>query len=142
MRLENVVIIGKRQYLQRAKTKAFWITTLILPLFVSAISIVPTLLLSKSKTQQKIVVVDETGQVGSSLVAKMNAQATEAAKDRPAAGFGGRRGEEETVSFDAETEAPAADRAAQRAGLDKRVMDKQLDAWVWIGPGGFPDKPV
>ena len=34
MRLENVVVVAKREYLQRAKTKAFWITTLILPLFI------------------------------------------------------------------------------------------------------------
>ena len=46
------------------------------------------------------------------------------------------------VSFDAETEPPAADRTAQRTALDKRVMDKQLDAWVWVGPGVFQDKPV
>jgi ABC-2 type transport system permease protein len=142
MRLENVVIIGKREYLQRAKTKAFWITTLILPLFVSAISIVPTLLLSKSKTTQKIVVVDETGQVGSSLVAKMNSQQAETSKGAPASGFNRRQSEEEMVSFDAETEAPAKDRTAQRAALDRRVLDKQLDAWVWVGPEVFQDKPV
>ena len=46
------------------------------------------------------------------------------------------------VSFDAETEPPAADRTAQRADLDRRVMAKEIDAWVWIGPGVFQDKPV
>jgi ABC-2 type transport system permease protein len=142
MRPNNVVVIAKREYLQRAKTKAFWLTTLILPLFVSAISIVPTLLLSKSKTQQKIVVVDETGKVGSSLVATMNAQQAEAPKEKPAAGLSRRQSEEENVSFDAETEAPAPDRTAQRTDLDRRVLGKQLDAWVWIGPEVFQDKPV
>ena len=102
MRLDNVVIIGKREYLQRAKTKAFWITTLILPLFVSAISIVPTLLLSKSKTTQKIVVVDETGKVGSALVAKMNSQDARSPSRRRRCRGGTT---DENVSFDAETEA-------------------------------------
>ncbi|HEY4564895.1 MAG TPA: ABC transporter permease, partial [Thermoanaerobaculia bacterium] len=64
MRLNNVVVVAKREYLQRAKTKAFWITTLILPLFVVAISIVPTLLIAKSKSTQRIVVVDDTGKLG------------------------------------------------------------------------------
>jgi ABC-2 type transport system permease protein len=134
MQLKNIAVIAKREYLQRAKTKAFWITTLILPLFVTAISTVPALLLSKSKASQKIVVVDETGKVGSTLVAKMNSgeiEKQQAGKSR-----------DQMVSFDAETEPPAADRAAQRKALDGRVMDKQLDAWVWIGPGVFADKPV
>ena len=39
-------------------------------------------------------------------------------------------------------EPPAADRAAQRAALDRQVMAKQIDAWVWIGPEVFQDKPV
>jgi ABC-2 type transport system permease protein len=141
MRHDNILVIGKREYLQRAKTKAFWITTLILPLFVAAVSIVPSLLLAKSKTSQKIVVVDETGKVGSALVAKMNSQESEAPK-KEARGFSRRQGEEQMASFDAETEPPAADRTAQRAALDRRVMGKDLDAWVWIGPEAFADKPV
>lgn len=139
MQLKNVAVIAKREYLQRVKTKAFWITTLILPLFVTAISIVPTLLLKNSKASQKIVVVDETGKVGSALVAKMNSQAVDAPKKQE---FGRRAGEDQMVSFDAETEAPGADRTAQRADLDKRVMGKQIDAWVWVGPEVFQNKPV
>ena len=139
MQLKNVAVIAKREYMQRVKTKAFWITTLILPLFVTSISIVPTLLLKNSKASQKIVVVDETGKVGSALVAKMNSQVTEAPKKQE---FGRRGGEDQMVSFDAETEAPGADRTAQRADLDKRVMGKQIDAWVWVGPEVFQNKPV
>jgi ABC-2 type transport system permease protein len=134
MQLRNIAVIAKREYMQRAKTKAFWITTLILPLFVTAVSTVPALLLSNSKASQKIVVVDETGKVGSSLVAKMNSG--EMAKQQSG------KSRDQMVSFDAETEPPAPDRTAQRAALDRRVLDKQLDAWVWIDPGVFADKPV
>ena len=74
MQLDNVFVVAKREYLQRARSKAFWVTTLILPVFVAAVSVVPSILMAKSKTQQKIVVVDETGKVGTDLVAKMNAQ--------------------------------------------------------------------
>jgi ABC-2 type transport system permease protein len=141
MRLNNVVVVAKREYLQRAKTKAFWIATLILPLFVAGISIVPALLLSKSKANQRIVVVDETGRVGNSLVARMNAHETEKPKDPEKPGRG-KRNDAGSISFQAQTEPLAADRKAQRADLDRRVMDKTLDAWVWIGPGVFEDKPV
>jgi ABC-2 type transport system permease protein len=46
------------------------------------------------------------------------------------------------VSFAASAEPPAADRKAQRAALDRQVLEKQIDAWVWIDPGVFADKPV
>ncbi|HEY7216112.1 MAG TPA: ABC transporter permease [Thermoanaerobaculia bacterium] len=143
MRPSNVVAVAKREYLQRAKTKAFWIMTLILPLFVTAVSVLPALLLSRSKVSQRLVVVDETGKVGADLVAKMNARDTRTPKadaEKPA----GRRSQDadEMVSFAASAEPPAADRKAQRAALDRQVLEKQIDAWVWISPGVFADKPV
>ncbi len=42
----------------------------------------PTLLLKNSKASQKIVVVDETGKVGSALVARMNSQEVETPKEQ------------------------------------------------------------
>jgi ABC-2 type transport system permease protein len=142
MQPNNVVVIAKREYLQRARTKAFWLTTLILPLFVSAVSIVPTLLLSKSRANQKIVVVDETGKLAPALLARLNSHDTETPASKPARGFGRRRDEEEMVRFQAQAEPPAADRAAQQADLDRRVLAKQIDAWVWMSPGVFGETPV
>ena len=138
MRLNNVVVVAKREYLQRAKTKAFWIATLILPLFVAGISIVPAMLLSKTKSSQRIVVVDETGRVGNSLVARMNAHETETPQETEKTSLRRNRNKEAgNVTFQAQTEPLAADPKVQRADLDRRVMDKTLDAWVWIGPGVF-----
>jgi ABC-2 type transport system permease protein len=139
MQLNNVFVVAKREYLQRARTKAFWITTLILPLFIAAVSIVPAVLMAKSKTQQKIVVVDETGKVGTDLVAKMNArQAPPAEKAADAK----ESEKDQNVTFAASMEPLAADRAAQQAALDRQVLAKTIDAWVWIGPEVFQDKPV
>jgi ABC-2 type transport system permease protein len=139
MQLDNVFVVAKREYLQRARSKAFWVTTLILPLFVAAVSILPAVLMAKSKTQQKIVVVDETGKVGTDLVAKMNAQQT-APAEKAADDKGSDK--EQNVTFAASMEPLAADRAAQRIALDRQVLAKTIDAWVWIGPEVFQDKPV
>jgi ABC-2 type transport system permease protein len=141
MRLNNIVVVAKREYLQRAKTKAFWVTTLILPLFVVAVSVVPSLLLSKSGSTQRIVVVDETGKLGPDLVRRLNSQ-QETQKPKEESKGLRRRDEEGSISFQAAAEPPAADRAAQQAELNRRVLDKRLDAWVWLGPGVFEDKPV
>lgn len=140
MRLSNVVVVAKREYLQRAKTKAFWITTLILPLFVVAISIVPSLLIAKSRSTQRIVVVDETGKLGPDLVQRLNSQEAKAPKkEEPNLR---RRGEEGMITFQASAEPPSADRKAQEADLNRRVLGKEIDAWVRIPPGVLADKPI
>jgi ABC-2 type transport system permease protein len=143
MRPEIVAVVVKREYLQRAKTKSFWIMTLILPLFVVAVSVLPTLLLSKTKAYQRLVVVDETGKLDADLVARLNAGDSRRPKREARQPLGRRsRDEAEMVSFEARAEPPAADGKAQRAALDRQVMEKQIDAWVWLGPGVLADQPV
>src|SRR5262245_22914145 len=112
MRLNNVVVVAKREYLQRAKTKAFWITTLILPLFVAAVSIVPSMLLMNSKSTQRIVVVDETGKLGDDLVKRLNSREAETKKAKEEPRGMKRRDDEENVTFQATAAPPAADREA------------------------------
>lgn len=133
MRLENVVVVAKREYLQRIKSKGFWIGTLILPLFVLAATVVPSVLMSKSRTSQTIVVVDETGRV-----------AGEIGRERPekAAAEVERRDADRIARFDIQNEKAAADTGAQRQALNRRVLDKEIDAWVWIGNDVFAGKPV
>jgi ABC-2 type transport system permease protein len=73
----------------------------------------------------------------------MNAHETETPKEAEKSSLRRNRNNEAgNVTFQAQTEPLAADREAQRADLNRRVMDKSLDAWVWIGPGVFADKPV
>jgi ABC-2 type transport system permease protein len=116
MRPENIYIIAKREYLQRIRTKGFWIATLILPLFVLAATVLPSLLLAKSKTEQRVVVIDETGRVAPQLSGKKPKES----------------GQQRIADFEFVIEAPAVDPAAQRAELDRRVLAKEIGAWIWI----------
>ena len=70
MRLDTIFIIAKREYMQRIQSKGFWIATLILPLFISSVTVLPSLLASKARTRQSVAVVDETGKVAPELTAK------------------------------------------------------------------------
>src|SRR5436853_3781450 len=83
MRLENVFVILKLEYLQRIRNKGFWIATLAIPLFAGAMTTLPSLLLLKSHTNQTIVVVDATGRgVGEALKTQVE-KAKAAAKPEP-----------------------------------------------------------
>jgi ABC-2 type transport system permease protein len=140
MRLDNVLVILKREYLQRVKTKGFWIGTLTLPLFIGALTVLPGLLISKSQSSQSIVVVDETGRIAKPFAERANAR--DGSVPKGGEKKGAMRDESQMARFEVKVEPPAADRKAQRADLNRRVLDKTVDAWVWIGPGVLKDKPV
>ncbi len=137
MRLENVFVVLKREYLQRVKNKAFWIATLIVPLFAAAVTTLPTLLISKSHTSQTLVVVDDSGQgIGGAL--KVNLAKAKTAEPKE----GDANGDKRMAAFAVETQSPAADPQAQRLALDRQVREEKIDAWVWIGKGVLADEAI
>lgn len=129
MRPENIVVVAKREYLQRIRSKGFWISTLILPLFVVAAAVLPSVIMARSRSEQRLVVVDTTGRVAPRLLEKRPDDAT-------------REREERVARFEFLVEAPSADPQEQRAALDRRVLDKEIDAWIWIDEDVLTGKPV
>jgi len=60
--VRNVTPILKREYFTRVKTKGFWISTAIVPLFIGAIMILPTLIAAMSKTSpEPVIIIDRAG---------------------------------------------------------------------------------
>ena len=143
MQLDNVVIVARREYLTRVRSKGFWIGTLALPLFAAASILLPTLFLSKAGSVQRLVIVDETGQVAPALQAEVAKE-----KDEKAAGTeknkasGRSRSLDRATRFDLRVERPAGNAEAQRADLNRRVLEKEIDAWVWVQPAVLTGEPV
>lgn len=131
MRANNIFVIAKREYLERVKRKGFWIATLVLPVFVLAIGILPPLLLANSKATQRLVVIDETGKVARDFVALTEARKAEEKQKKDEKAKEGKK----LAQFEVVVEPPAGDPAAQRAGLERRVLKEEIDAWIWIAPG-------
>ena len=119
MRLNTIVVVAKREYLQRVQSKGFWIATLILPLFIGSVTVLPSLLASKASTRQSVAVVDETGKVAAELTVKPPQEKE--------------KGDKQKAEFDLKAEPPGSDLKAQRESLDRRVLAGEIDAWVWIG---------
>lgn len=149
MQPNNVLVIAKREYLQRIKTKGFWIGTLVLPIFVLALGVLPSLFLAKSKASQKLVVVDETGKVAGPLQSVIETRQASAGKDEPKGGDPATPGKERSAKrgqklalFTLLVEPPAADPAAQRAALERRVLSEEIDAWIWVGAGVLTGEKV
>jgi ABC-2 type transport system permease protein len=127
MRPEHAFIVGKREYLARLKSRGFWIATALLPVFMAAMILGPALAASKTRSEQRLAIVDATGAgLGQQLVAALTERVP---------GSGAReRGE---VRFEAQLVPPGPDPAVLRAELDRRVRAKELGAWVWLTPDGL-----
>ncbi|MGB7489520.1 MAG: ABC transporter permease, partial [Thermoanaerobaculia bacterium] len=119
MRPGNFRTIAKREYLARLRSKGFWISTIALPIMMAAWAVLPSLMVAKARTSQKLAVVDRTH-----LVAELLQTALDDLARRTA----------DQVSFDLEVVEPRVDAESQRADLDQRVLDEEIAAWVWIDP--------
>ena len=119
MRPSNFRTIAKREYLARLRSKGFWISTIALPVMMAAWAVLPSLMVAKAKTSQKLAVVDRTHEVAGLLRETLDDLAKRTAGQ---------------VSFDLKVVEPETDAAAQRAALDQRVLDEEIAAWVWIDP--------
>jgi len=139
MRLDHVTTILKREYLTRVKSRGFWIATLILPLVMASVVILPSLIAMKAKASLRLAVVDELGGVVPALEARLARKPTqpEEAKEKP---FEDRS--DQSASFKLEAVEPSADPEALRAELDRRVLAKEIDAWIWISPAGLEKDEV
>jgi ABC-2 type transport system permease protein len=127
MPTSNVLVIAKRDYLSRVRTPAFWITTIILPVLMAAWTVLPSLVMAKSRGKLRLAVVDVTGKVAPVL------------RNEAAAG---QKGNGPRVDLELGVEPPAADPAGQRRDLDRRVLADQLDAWMWITADGIATNKV
>jgi ABC-2 type transport system permease protein len=122
MRLDKMIVLAKREYLVRVKTKGFWIGLLALPLFMGALFVLPALVMSKTRAELDLVVVDATGRVGAAMAADL--------AERQDAG-------RTMTAVDVTVVPPAADPEAQAAELDRRLVAEEIDAWIGLDEEGL-----
>src|SRR5262249_25974456 len=59
--MDKVLVILKREYIVRVKTRAFLIGTVVSPLFLLALALLPGLLIAKSGGERNVTVLDASG---------------------------------------------------------------------------------
>jgi ABC-2 type transport system permease protein len=116
----KVLVLAKREYMTRIQGRGFWIGVMAVPVLMLGIIGIVNMLEERAPSKHHLVVVDGTGQVGSSLEQDL----TEGASGR------GRN-----IAFTVDVQPPAGDADAQRAELDRRVLAGEIDAWLWIPAG-------
>jgi len=128
----RILVVTWREYLTRIKTKGFWIGTVAIPILMLAAIILPVVFLATAKITHRTVVVDETGRAGAALVSRLS---------EGRASQGGMF-ERRAAEFEARVEEPAADRESQREDLNRRVVEGEIDSWIWISAEGLAKNRV
>lgn len=123
----KIAVLTRREYLSRIQSKGFWVATLILPMVMAALFVLPGLILTRTGAEQRAVLVDETGRLGEGVARRL--------AEVPSPGVRQAR-----VAVTIEPAGP--DPEARRADLDRRVLDGAIDAWIWIGRQGLEDDRV
>ena len=127
MRHDKTLVIAKREYLTKIRSKGFWVATVVLPLFMVAMGVIPVLIISRATSEISAVLVDETGRLGPGIAEALA---------EGGAGIG------PIARVDVAVEPPAEDAEAQRGALDRRLLDEEIDAWIWIDRPGLKEGRV
>jgi ABC-2 type transport system permease protein len=129
--MRNILIIAKREYLERVRSRAFVIMTFFIPALMFGVTVLPTLLINNGSNETKRMVVvagdrDTAEMIRSRLEQRQDQQVNK--QDNQAAN---KRGLPPThFSVDVSTNATPSEREA----LTQKVNQKQLDGFLWATP--------
>src|SRR5580698_3523698 len=118
--MHNVWLIAKREYLERFRTKAFRLSTILIPLLMGGGIIGSVVAGSRAKSTSHITIVSPDQQLATDLQAELQS------------------GKESKMTVDV----ISPGNSATRATLDAMLADKQIDGYLWITPASTPsDRP-
>ncbi len=110
--MHNVWLIAKREYLERVRTKAFLISTILIPVLMGGGIIGSVIMGGKAKSTSHITIVSPDQQLAIDLQSELQ------------------DGKDSKMTVDV----ISPGNSATRATLDSMLADKQLDGYLWITP--------
>ncbi len=124
----DILVIAKREFIERVRTKAFVIGTILGPIFMAAIMIVPALMASKLAKSVSITVIDAEGSLRTLVEDSLRGGAVNPEGEKPEDPMNARRNMGSTQFVI--KPAVGADVAAQREAARKAVLTGKLDVYV------------
>jgi len=125
MSWKKIFAVIRREYLERVRTKAFWIATFLVPIFFLGYMAVQFQAIKKTSGERKIAVVDVTGRLAPALAAELAARETARTQAKP-----GSRG----IHWIVETRPITGDLEQTKETLRKEVLDKKIYGYLVLDP--------
>jgi ABC-2 type transport system permease protein len=118
--LNRILAVIRREYLERVRTKAFWISTILVPIFLGAVMILPAWLAARAAGDFSVAVLDLSGRFFDPVKDEVDRLLS---------------GEDEQLSITMIQQDPATDRER----LKNEVQNKEFDGLLVI-PATMPDE--
>jgi len=122
--LSRIVAVIRREYLERVRTKAFWISTLLVPVFMGAVMVIPAWLAARGGGEFTVTVLDLSGRFARPV-------AEEVSKLLAA--------DKEKLKITLEPVDPGADPAVTRQQVKSAVQEGRYDGMLVL-PAGLPEE--
>jgi ABC-2 type transport system permease protein len=122
--LNRILAVIRREYLERVRTKAFWISTLIVPIIMGALMIIPAWLATRGAGEFRVAVLDLSGRFFDPVDAEVQRFLS---------------GDDEALSIRLVKEAPGTDIEASRERIKALVAEKAYDGMLVL-PSTLPDE--
>jgi ABC-2 type transport system permease protein len=120
LRWRKVAVIIRREYSSRVTARAFWISTVAVPVLMLTMLVLPNVLTARSGGSFTVALVTSSADLAREIERLLAARP---ATEKP---FGG------GLQITLRTLAPAADAGAQRAALKRDILAKKLNAAVFL----------
>jgi ABC-2 type transport system permease protein len=139
----NMWLVAKREYLERVKTKAFLILTLITPILIVALGVGPSaIMMSKSSGVKHLMVVAPDAELAAAVKKNLEAPPDEPkdtskdskdAKDSKSSNDASKQiADIAGLKFTAETSTDMS--SANKATQQQRIDKKEIDGFLWLDP--------
>ena len=125
MSWKKIFAVIRREYVERVRTKAFWIATLLIPIFFFAILVVQIMVSRKAGGERKLAVVDLTGKLYAPLAEELATQEKERKAKNPSA---------QVPHWALQQRPETGDLETTKEVLRKEVVAKKLDAYLVLAP--------
>ena len=129
-RFRNMWLVAKREYLERVKTKAFLIITLLTPVLIFVFGVGPSLIMMSKTSGVKKLGVGAADSATADLVKQKLETPADAPNDQAARAA--QRGTTDLtgLNFQVQTSTDLSD--ANRTALQARIDKKQIDGFLWL----------
>jgi len=122
--LSRILAVIRREYLERIRTKAFWISTLIVPVVMGGLMIIPAWLATRGAGEFTVAVLDLSGRFFEPIQDEIQRYLSD---------------DDEKLSITLVREDPGADVEATRERIKAAVQDKEFDGMLVL-PETLPDE--
>ncbi|HEY0564855.1 MAG TPA: ABC transporter permease [Terriglobales bacterium] len=114
--MRNVFLFARREFLERVRTKAFLLTTILIPAFMFGVTVLPSLMMTRNgKENRHVVIVAADRKLGDAIARDL-----------------AERGKENGYTYNTDISTDTSD--AQRNTLLQQTDHDQIQGYVWATP--------